>query len=282
MKKREGGTPFFPRKGSLPSRSSPPPQRTFKIFRLYPSPFASIPPPLDSSSTPSPRTLRPGATSAETRASRRFRRFPCPPLFLADPAPADRDPSLRPTPSIPRRTTAARPQTGPGYIPGGGMQGARTPLAGCLGRSPTRSRPAWPPYRPGFANEACLGSNSGCRSASIVPREDQAKFAFAKAKAYHEARWSACPICARAGAARKSLYTVKNLNRGDIWLCGSTAKRLIQDLKGRDRLIDCAAHEYPRRELVEAPRSASSWSGCAPAMRSSSGRPTPLEQRDYE
>lgn len=85
-------------------------------------------------------------------------------------------------------------------------------------------------------------------------REDQAKFAFAKAKADHEAQ-SSLVTTLRSAIDRheKSLYTGKKLTEGDIWLWRQYRKRLLQDLeKAEMRLMELARlMNTRRRELVE-------------------------------
>ena len=85
-------------------------------------------------------------------------------------------------------------------------------------------------------------------------REDQAKFAFAKAKADHEAQTSVVSSL-RAALERheQGLYAGKSLTEGDIWLWRQYRKRLMQDLeKAEMRLMELARlMNTRRRELVE-------------------------------
>lgn len=85
-------------------------------------------------------------------------------------------------------------------------------------------------------------------------REDQAKFAFAKARADHEAQ-VACVSALRDALERheKSLYTGKDLTEGEIWLWRQYRKRLVHDLeKAETRLMELARlMNARRRELVE-------------------------------
>jgi flagellar FliJ protein len=85
-------------------------------------------------------------------------------------------------------------------------------------------------------------------------REDQAKFAFAKAKADHEAQTIVVSNLRSALEKHEaSLYSGNQLTEGDIWLWRQYRKRLVQDLEQAEmKLMELARlMNARRRELVE-------------------------------
>lgn len=85
-------------------------------------------------------------------------------------------------------------------------------------------------------------------------REDQAKFAFAKARADQELQTTAVNNLRSALEKHESsLYAGKHLTEGDIWLWRQYRKRLIQDMERAEmRLMELTRlMNARRRELVE-------------------------------
>ena len=85
-------------------------------------------------------------------------------------------------------------------------------------------------------------------------REEQAKFAFAKAKADHEAQTIVVSnLRDMLDKHESSLYSGKQLTEGDIWLWRQYRKRLVQDLERAEmKLMELARlMNARRRELVE-------------------------------
>lgn len=85
-------------------------------------------------------------------------------------------------------------------------------------------------------------------------REDQAKFAFAKAKADHDMQVVVVDNLRKAlQKHEESLYSGKKLTEGDIWLWRQYRKRLIQDMEQAEmRLMELTRlMNAKRRELVE-------------------------------
>lgn len=85
-------------------------------------------------------------------------------------------------------------------------------------------------------------------------REDQAKFAFAKAKADHEAQAQAVSALHKALEDHEaSLYAEDELTEGKLWLWLRYRERLVSDLEQAEmRLMELARlMNQRRRELVE-------------------------------
>ncbi|MEW5774134.1 MAG: flagellar export protein FliJ [Thermodesulfobacteriota bacterium] len=85
-------------------------------------------------------------------------------------------------------------------------------------------------------------------------REDQAKFAFAKAKADHDLQVNVVAALRTAlDEHEASLYAGKRLTEGDIWLWRQYRRRLIQDMEQAEmRLMELTRlMNARRRELVE-------------------------------
>lgn len=85
-------------------------------------------------------------------------------------------------------------------------------------------------------------------------REDQAKFAFAKAKADHDMQVVVVDNLRTAlQKHEESLYSGEKLTEGDIWLWRQYRKRLIQDMEQAEmRLMELTRlMNAKRRELVE-------------------------------
>ncbi len=85
-------------------------------------------------------------------------------------------------------------------------------------------------------------------------REDQAKFAFAKAKADHDMQVVVVDNLRKAlQKHEESLYSGEKLTEGDIWLWRQYRKRLIQDMEQAEmRLMELTRlMNAKRRELVE-------------------------------
>lgn len=85
-------------------------------------------------------------------------------------------------------------------------------------------------------------------------REDQAKFAFAKAKADHDTQVVVVDNLRKTlQKHEESLYSGEKLTEGDIWLWRQYRKRLIQDMEQAEmRLMELTRlMNAKRRELVE-------------------------------